>query len=565
MRYFTVLVMVFSLGITLQAQKIEDNSAKYIDSIMTANYKPGSPGAVVLAAQNGHIVLEKAYGLANVELNTPNQTKNVFAIGSISKQFAAVAILKLVQEGKLSLTDKLTKYLPDYTFGKKEVTIENILSHTSGIVSYTEKQGFDSKLVNSVSHKEMIEYFANDSLIFEPGSDWSYSNSGYAVAAVIIEKVTGTPYETYIQENIFTPLNMSNTHFLSTSEVIPGMVNGYNASSDSIFTKAGYFSPSWILGAGDIVSNVEDMYKWYSSLRENKIINKELTEKAWTSYILSNGLKANYGYGFAMGEYKGNRIVSHGGAISGFLSDEAFIPEKNIYIVVLSNQVSAKNPSEVTRAAVLLMAGTPYAAPDKISSKTNELKQYEGVFEIHRAGSRLAKNMSTNKMYNYITAANDTLFIQTTGGSKRPLTCLGEDRFANKSRNMFYAFNRRDGKICSLEIYSEPLNYGPNELEIKTNLTLPEKKKAITVSTGILQQYAGKYDLGGDAIFTVTVKDGRIFISSPGETPDELLPETESRFFIDNIDATVEFVKENNKVSKLILVQLNKYEAKRID
>lgn len=565
MRYFTVLIMVFSLGITLHAQNTADNSAKYIDSIMNSNYKTGAPGAVVLAAQNGEIILEKAYGLANVELNTPNRTQNVFAIGSISKQFAAVAMLKLVQEGKLSLTDKLSKYFPEYALGKKDITIGNILSHTSGIISYTEKQGFDSILVNSVSHKEMIKYFANDSLIFEPGSDWSYSNSGYAVTAVIIEKITGKPYETYIEENIFTPLHMTNTHFLSTSEVIPGMVNGYNASNDSIFTKAGYFSPSWILGAGDIVSNVEDMYKWYRSLRENKIISKDLTEKAWTSFILSNGLKANYGYGFAVGEYKGNRIVSHGGAISGFLSDEAFIPEKDIYIVVLSNQASAKNPSEVTRAAVLRLAGTPYEVPDKVSLKTKELKQYEGVFEIHRAGSRLAKNMSSNKMYNYITAANDTLFIQTTGGSKRPLTTLGKDRFSNKSRSIFYKFNRQNDKVYSLEIYSEPLNYGPNELEIKTNLPLPEKKKVITVNAGILQQYAGKYDLGGDAIFTVTVKDGKIFISSPGETPDEMLPEAENKFFFDNVDATVEFVKENNRVSKLILVQLNKYEATRID
>jgi CubicO group peptidase (beta-lactamase class C family) len=557
--------MVFTLGITLHAQKNENYSAKYIDSIMNANYKTGAPGAVVLAVQNGQIIFEKAYGLANIELGTPNQTKNVFAIGSISKQFAAVAMLKLVQEGKLSLTDKLSKYFPEYAFGKKNITIENILSHTSGIISYTEKQGFDSILVNSVSHKEMIKYFANDSLIFEPGSDWSYSNSGYAVAAVIIEKITGKPYETYIQENIFTPLNMNNTHFLSASEVIPGMVNGYNASNDSTFTKAGYFSPSWILGAGDIVSNVEDMYKWYNGLKENKIINKGLTEKAWTSFILSNGLKANYGYGFAIGEYKGNRIVSHGGAISGFLSDEAFIPEKDIYIVVLSNHVSAKNPSDVTRAAVLLLAGTPYELPEKATSKTKELKQYEGVFEIHRAGSRLAKNMSSNKMYNYLTASNDTLFIQTTGGSKRALTFLGNDKFSNKSRNMFYKFNRRDNRICSMEIYSEPLNYGPNELEIKTDMPLPEKKKAITLSNDILEQYAGRYDLGGDAVFTVEVKNGKIYISSPGDTPDELLPEAENKFFFDKVDATVEFVKENNKVSKLILVQLNKYEAKRID
>ncbi|MDP4117068.1 MAG: serine hydrolase, partial [Bacteroidota bacterium] len=428
-----------------------------------------------------------------------------------------------------------------------------------------EKQGFDSKLVNSVSKTELLNYFANDSLSFEPGSDWSYSNSGFSLVAAIVEKISGKPYEEYVRENIFTPLNMTNTHFLSASEVISGMVNGYNAPGDSVFTKAGYFSPSWILGAGDIVSNVEDMYKWYKGLMNNKIINNELREKAWTSFTLSNGLKANYGYGFAIGEYKGTKIISHGGAISGFLGDEALIPDKDIYVVVLSNQMSTKNPLEITRPGALLLAETPYTAPEKLKTKTEDLLQYQGVYEIHRAGTRLAKNISANKMYNYITASNDTLFIQTSGSSRKPLFAVGKDKFANKGLSTFYKFNKSSGKVVSLEIYSEPLNYGPNELEYLTKIPLPQKKTAIKVSSDILKQYAGKYDLGGDAIFSVTIKDDKIFLSSPGETPDELFPETESKFFFDNLDATVEFVKENNKVIKIILTQLNKYEAKKVE
>ncbi len=187
------------------------NNYVYADSIMQSEYKADAPGAVLLIAKDGSPVFEKAYGLANVELQIPNRTNYDFEIGSNTKQFTAVSILQLVQKGKIDLQDDIHKYLPDYNSHGRHITIENLLTHTSGIPDYFGKDYFNKNFKDDVPRDSIVEWFSRDSLLFEPGTDWSYSNSGYFLLGKIIEKVSGIPYEDYVQKNILNPARNRNT------------------------------------------------------------------------------------------------------------------------------------------------------------------------------------------------------------------------------------------------------------------------------------------------------------------------------------------------------------------
>lgn len=567
MKAVVSVVFLLLVSITLlHTQELSKSDEAYIDSIMSANYKLDEPGAAILLAIDGKPVFRKAYGLASVELNVPNKPEYLFSIGSMTKQFTAVCILQLAQDGKLVLKDDIKKYLPEYDTHGKIITLENLLSHTSGITSYTEKEDFDKKITIDHSKNEIMKYFMEDSLIFDPGTDWSYSNSGYVVLGLIVEKVSGVPLSEYMQKHLFEPAGMTNTVIGSYDHVTPNAVTGYESAGDKRYKVASYLSWTWPYAAGDIVSCVDDMQKWDEALYTDKLLKKEWREKAWKSFVLASGQETNYGFGWGLGKYNGMNVVSHGGAINGFLSDGIRIPSKHLYLVVLSNK-AVKSPSEFSNLIALRAAGNPVKEHSAITLSSQHLQEYVGAFNVHRVGGRITKNTTKNKMYRYIILKNDTLFTQRTGGSKTPLIPVGTDLFMSKASRMMYKFNRdKDQKIVSLELYTEPLNYGPNELETKADVPMPAERTAISLDEKQLAPYKGKYDFGGGFIMTVTIDGNKIFTQATGQPSIEIYPETETKFFLKVVDATIEFVKDaNGTVTGLVLTQGRKMEAKKIE
>jgi CubicO group peptidase (beta-lactamase class C family) len=567
MKTVAIVLLALSCSVSLLvAQPLTKSDELFIDSLMKATYRPDQPGAVVLVAKEGKPLFRKAYGLASVELSVPNRPENVFAIGSMSKQFTAVCLLRLAQEGKLSLTDDVRKYDPLYNTHGRAITIAHLLTHTSGITSYTEKSDFATRVTNTYSKREMLDYFMSDSLLFEPGTDWSYSNSGFYLAACIVEKVTGVPFDEYLAKQIFEPIGMTHT-FVGTSErIIPDLSAGYDAAGDSTFRPASYLNWSWPFGAGAILSNVDDMLKWDEALYSDRAVGREWLQKAWTDFVLADGRKANYGFGWALGEYGGMRIIRHGGAINGFLSDAFRIPSKQLYVIILSN-TTAKSPSDAAASIAMRVAGHPLTVPPVINLTPEERVSYTGVYAVHRAGSRLASNMSDEKNYRYILVANDTLFQYRTGSSKSAMLNVGRSLFVLEESNTYFRFNRKpSGDISTVEIYNEPVNYGPNEIEPRTDLPLPEEREALTLDGKILSQYKGKYDFGGGFMIAVTVEGVRIFIQATGQERAEIFAESDTKFFLKVVDASIEFTKnESGAVSGMILNQGGKYPARKID
>jgi CubicO group peptidase (beta-lactamase class C family) len=463
--------LFFLISVLTYAQKISRADELFIDSITNANYNINGPGVVILVAKKGVPVFKKAYGLANIELNVKNKPEYLFNIGSMSKQFTSLSILKLAQEGKLNLTDDIKKYLPDYNTQGRKITIENILRHTSGIFNYTNKGDFLSKSVTDITKDDLKKSFMNDSLVFEPKTNWNYCNSGYVLAALIVEKVSGKSLDKFLSEQIFKPCEMNNTYLRNDDSIYINSASCYEEIGDNKFMPANYISSTYAYGAGGIISTVDDLLKYNNALLSGQIINKELLEFAWTPYVLLNGQSTNYGLGWAVGNYKGLKYASHGGSWSGFKSYGVLFPTQQLYVVILSNTNSFSFVSYCSSIA-FRAAGQQLSIPKKIKPDNKTLQEYNGIYFI------TSPEFNLKPMSRQITTSNDTLYSQIMDDEdeKTQLVFVDKDFFTlNNSPKKFQFIRDKKGKIISLEVYNEPIQYGPRQTNIKTNKILPNK------------------------------------------------------------------------------------------
>jgi CubicO group peptidase (beta-lactamase class C family) len=450
MKKLTLFLLFASLPMVALCQENSNKNFAYADSVMSANYKPDAPGAVLLIARNGYPVFEKAYGMANMGLKIPNRIGYNFEIGSNTKQFTAVAILQLVQKGELSLQDDLHKYLPRYNTHGQHITIENLLTHTSGIPSYTEEPNFNWRDNINISKDSLMMRVSQDSLLFKPGTNWSYSNTGFFLLGMVIEKITGMTYADYIQKNILDPLHMNHTYVGIGNKIIPNLVTGYAYVPGNGKYKDAIDIPfSEVFSAGDMISNVNDLLKWDNALYTDKLVNPRLLQKAWTSYTLKNGQKTGYGYGWLVTHYKNVGLIWHDGAVPGFLSAVIRLPRKHAYIALLSNTYKV-NPQIPAMLIAFHTAGQPLTRPPAIKPNPALFKDYTGVYELQAMSGRLVSNSSSKKMHYYITRKEDTLFVQTTGGSPAPLVPIAKDEFissGNSGDSLFMSLFTLYGEI----------------------------------------------------------------------------------------------------------------------
>jgi len=320
MKNLNVLGLLISILLFNSCSDLKESSIYYkINKELSNIFESDMPGTAIIATKNGEIVYRNAFGLANVELDIKMEPDMCFKIGSISKQFTAAAIFMLEEQGKLSLEDSILKYLPNYSMDYRDVKIKHLLSHTSGIKNYT---GFNNgkKLIrDSYTPQELVDIILNKPLDFKPGDEWKYSNSGYTLLAVIIEKITGETYRKFIKENIFQLAGMENTYFANDESVFPKLVKGYRMDVEELKT-AEYMSMTHTYGAGDIISNVDDMANWNKALISEKIISKKNLNKCFTPVKLNDGSEANYSIGWFMDNYRKMINFYHEGGVYGFIA-----------------------------------------------------------------------------------------------------------------------------------------------------------------------------------------------------------------------------------------------------
>ncbi len=352
--YVRYILTVFAvLALNSQHKCYTQELEPKIDSLLQEKYPSNGPGATFMISKKGNIIYKKAFGLANLELSVPMQTENIFEIGSMTKQFTAISILMLMEQGKLDLNDQITKFIPDYPTHGKAITIHHLLTHTSGIKNYTRMKAITGIAKKDLTPLELINFFKNETMDFEPGEQFKYNNSGYVILGHIIEFLSGQSYASFVEENIFKKLNMTSSSYATHTKIIKNKVSGYHKRNN--YTKNMHISYSLPYAAGSLLSNIDDMLKWQEAIKNNLLICKETTEKAFTNYTLNNGKYINYGYGWHIKTLNNTRNFEHGGSIFGFKSMGVYLPDLDIYVIGLSN-CDCNSPTKITRDIAQLVA-----------------------------------------------------------------------------------------------------------------------------------------------------------------------------------------------------------------
>jgi D-alanyl-D-alanine carboxypeptidase len=362
-----IIGFVFGSLATRAQNTLSPDIAAKIDKIAADSLAAsGVPSASVAVVKDGQIAYLKSYGTARLETNTPAASSMRYSIGSISKQFTAAAILLLQEQGKLSLDDKVGKYVPDLTRAN-EVTIRQLLSHTSGYQDYWPQDYVMPGMLKPVTSQKILDTWARIPLDFEPGTKWQYSNTNYVIAGVIVEKVSGMPLMQFLQKNIFTPLGMSSVADTDAAKLGDTDPTGYFRFGLGPLHPAPKEGPGWLFAAGELAMPAQDLAKWDISIMDRKLLKPSSYAEFGRDTLLKNGVATRYGLGVSVNMQAGKRTLSHGGEVSGFTSQNIVFPDERAAVVVLTNQDAASAAGDIANGiAPLLFASTDPATPAKL-------------------------------------------------------------------------------------------------------------------------------------------------------------------------------------------------------
>lgn len=428
-----VLVLGFLFSFYLHTPVWGNNSTEKtekINQVLENKIGGNVPGASVLVIHQGTVIFKKAFGFANVEENTLNTPQTIFRLGSVTKQFTAIAIMQLHNKKLLNFDDSVDKFFPESINGGK-ITIRHLLTHTSGITESPDSE-----------------------LEFIPGSRMNYSNTGYNLLGKIIEKVSGLSYDEFLNENIFKPLSMFNTGFEHATLKPENMASGYKPENGNyIATEVVDVSKAYAAGA--LYSTTEDMYLWNNALDSEKLVEKSTLEQAFTPGTLNNGSKTKYGFGWMLNLWNGMNEVSHGGDITGFNSYICRIPEEHFAVIVLSN-FEMNPPGPIPNASQLAHEIAEIYLSDKISKipakksltlSSTVLKTYEGKYKLEDAPQEIVEIMGD--LFTVRAKENRIFFVGK----------LGEVELLAETPNKFFLenkttieFNKKDEQVSEFRM-----------------------------------------------------------------------------------------------------------------
>ena len=442
MKPFLLLLISVVFVHGLAAQTTIEKLAEYMDAV----YKAKLFNGVVLVSRNDSILFQKGYGWRDYENRIQHDTNSIFRIGSVTKSFTAVVILYLQEHGQLKLTDNVSKYFPEYKNGDK-VIIKNLLTHTSGIIEYSNQVNFFEELAyKPYTQQDFWKFIKDEPLNFEPDGEYEYSNSNYFILGYLIEKVTGKPYEQNVREIIFNKAGMTHSGFDFTHLPTPYKTVGYDELNDSVHTRSRIADSSAAYAAGGIYSTAGDMYRFHKALITNSIINQKSQAEAYTAY------QEGYGYGWDIRQWSRGKLVGHKGGIMGFSTMFTRALEDNTCIIAFSNDYSISadlekdlNVFAITILQILEGISTTYYIPRvAIKSDPATLPQYTGTYKMD---STIGFNID-------VTVKEDHLQATFNNGNPYAFYEEKKDFFFTKQSNSQLEFERdANGKIIDVLLY----------------------------------------------------------------------------------------------------------------
>lgn len=558
---FSILIVILFL---VQIPLLAQDKATIIDQLMNKYYDYEIFNGTVLVAENSKVIYKNGFGWANMEWKILNKPDTKFRLGSITKQFTSILIMQLVEEGKIKLDGKLSDYVPDYPkeAGEK-VTVFHLLNHTSGIPSYTGlPKFFEEKSRDPYSPDEFIKTFWEMDFEFEPGSKYRYNNSGYFLLGVIIEKVTGKPYEKVLQEKILEPLGLKDSGYDHHETILERRAAAYEKSPGG-YVNAAYLDMSLPYAAGSLYSTVEDLYKWDQVLYTDKLISNQSKKKMFTPFL------NNYAFGWTVRKIKvadgidSISVIAHGGGINGFNTLITRLVDDK-HLIVLLNNTGGTNLGEMSNNITNILYNQPFDLPKMPLSKVlsdakseselvNSINEYKKSKEKFAVNEREINNLGYQMLESGKLEEAIHIFkfnVDTYPKSANTYDSLGE------------AYLTKGEKEKAIQLYKKALEVNPRLESAKNMLKkLGEKVdanlgKEIKVPKEILQNYIGEYEIQPGFILTVTLEGEQLMSQATGQAKVAIYPMSKIRFFLKVVDAQIEFnVNEKGAPESLTLFQ----------
>lgn len=394
----SLLLAAFSIGAKTVGPALDQATAQRIDAAAAeVLLHTGVPSASIAVVRDGRIVYAQAYGNAELDPKVLRARPAMrYAIGSISKQFTASALLLLQQDGKLSLDDKVAKYFPQLTRAN-EITIRQLLSHTAGYQDYWPQDYMFADMLRPTQPSAIPDRWARQPLDYEPGTRWQYSNTGYVLAGLIVEKVSGEPLYRFLERRIFEPLGIKSVRDFDTEPLAHGTVPGYQSYALGPPRASGHSGPGWLFGAGGLAMNAEDLARWNISLINRTVLSADSYRELETEVLLNNGAGTDYALGLDVAMDGQRRRLEHGGEVAGFTALNVVYPDDGVAITVLTNLMATHAPDQLAAK----IADIVFENAD--ATDTARTAQAKSIYEGLLAG-RIDRSLFTSNANGYFSA-----------------------------------------------------------------------------------------------------------------------------------------------------------------
>lgn len=505
----------------------EFDAANFVQSLLDSDTTDDKPGIALLVSSGDEILLRHAAGAANLEHSIPVTAETKFRIGSVTKQFTAAAILKLQEEGKLSVQDPLSKFIPDFPRGD-EVTIHHMLTHTSGLKNFTSKPDFYDTVASRVEERDMIKEFKEDGFDFDPGTKFEYCNTGYFLLGHIVGEVSGQSFGEYLKSTFFDPLGMVDTGVHDSSGVYPHEATGYSIEGDTV-RKALDWDMSRAGGAGNIYSTVGDLHRWNRGIFSGELLTAASLQAAHTINEVAEGgsIEIPYGYGWMMDEHRGLKRISHSGGLNGFVSQLTYYPEQEVTVTALHNafpSVGSLTPGLVCDAIAEAFLWRDMQARPKYILATNvdpdTYDDYVGKYDYRTAIMTVSRE-------------EDKLMAQIFGQPKFEIFPMGNDKFFWKVVDAQAEFIRdASGHVTSVRHSQGIAKFVADRLE---------ERKEVELSDELLDRFVGEYAYKGLGKMTIRREGKRLLAKLTGQPELELCATSETELFWRNVNARIAF------------------------
>ena len=487
-----------------------------------------------LVAKGTEVLFDRSFGWANLEWNIANTPTTKFRIGSVTKQFTAAAILLLEERGKLKLDDRISKHVPDAPVAWQDITVFHLLTHTSGIPSFTGFKDYNTAKLSPSTPEKTMAQMRDRPLEFTPGEKFTYSNSGYLLLGYIIERVSGQSYDAFLNENIFTRLGMGDTGIDSNAAVIPRRAAGYVPGAKGL-ANAPYIDMTVPHAAGALYSTTWDLWRWQQGLFGGKLLSPESLQKMITPH------KGSYGLGVGVQTVNGRTVIAHGGGIEGFNSHLMYFPEEKITVAVLAN-VNGPTASEFAQQLAKLAfneAVTLTAERKEIAIPAERLQDYVGTYQL------------TPRINIKMRVKDGQLTTQLSGQSEYPVFAETASKFFLKIVDAQIEFVRETGRVASLILYQG----GRTQQASRISDTV-EERQAIELPRATLEPYVGTYEARVGFDLVITLEGDQLMTQATGQPKLPLYAESATKFFLKAVDAQLEFFKdESGAVTHAVLYQ----------